>query len=618
MTIDRRSFLKKAGASCAMVALASPLHSLFANTGFSLGNSFIQLVGNNRALILDALSIDIYGKSHFRAATLLPSKLDHSGEFIPEQNGNALTYNIVDKGKKTAAWKLELNDHKLTLFSSACDGNQPFEIMVDQVRNHITVLGVMKEKNRVEFPCVIHMPEIGSFRVTCDTPGVTLFYDASRKIRTQKWVQVQFPPATSAHQKVKYEFTCTTISPSFNQNDTVERELRKNFINIFQVNPRLRVLANNSSSDPCAFTLFKYATLARATPELATGLAAMDLIRMTLDRYLNGMKAYGLVGFTDNYEGADTISWKSPYNSLDALPSLLIAACYYIHSQQDMKWAANNYNTLMNWASEICKLDADNTGLIKHGESGNSGSWQGTSYHRPSNWWDTIGFGHEDAYANALAYHALTLFSDVASRLSNKADSEKLGAKAEQIKSVYYSTFFNPATGVLAGWKSRDGKLHDYYFTFVSGVAITYGLVEGEKANKIMDNMLAKMKEVGYTDFSLGLPGNLVSIRREDYTHREHRWGGGQLEDGSDAFQIYENGGATACFTYFTIKALQILGRKTDADTILNPILKSIAESGFSGKCENGMSKDWKKWNGECWGYEGFLVDNYLVLLAGV
>jgi hypothetical protein len=28
------------------------------------------------------------------------------------------------------------------------------------------------------------------------------------------------------------------------------------------------------------------------------------------------------------------------------------------------------------------------------------------------------------------------------------------------------------------------------------------------------------------------------------------------------------------------------------------------------------MSKDWRAWDGTCWGYEGFLVDNYYALLA--
>ena len=130
--------------------------------------------------------------------------------------------------------------------------------------------------------------------------------------------------------------------------------------------------------------------------------------------------------------------------------------------------------------------------------------------------------------------------------------------------SVYFQTFYNPKTGVLAGWKSADGKLHDYYFTFVNGVAITYGLVPPDKANPIMDVMLAKMKEVGYTHFELGLPGNLVPIRRGDYVHHVLRWGGGEKEDGSDGFQIYENGGATACYAYFTLQALYQLGRHKD------------------------------------------------------
>jgi len=28
------------------------------------------------------------------------------------------------------------------------------------------------------------------------------------------------------------------------------------------------------------------------------------------------------------------------------------------------------------------------------------------------------------------------------------------------------------------------------------------------------------------------------------------------------------------------------------------------------------MAKDWKTWSGGCWGYEGFLCDGYLALLA--
>ncbi len=96
-------------------------------------------------------------------------------------------------------------------------------------------------------------------------------------------------------------------------------------------------------------------------------------------------------------------------------------------------------------------------------------------------------------------------------------------------------------------------------------------------------SLMAKMKEVGYNRFDLGLPGNLIPVRREDYA--DHNWGAGgpAKADGSDAFQIYENGGATACYAYFAIQALRKLGRDKEADAILFPMLKAFEAGGFRG-----------------------------------
>ena len=38
--------------------------------------------------------------------------------------------------------------------------------------------------------------------------------------------------------------------------------------------------------------------------------------------------------------------------------------------------------------------------------------------------------------------------------------------------------FIIPQRACLLGGKASDGKLHDYYFTFVNGVAISYDLIE--------------------------------------------------------------------------------------------------------------------------------------------
>ena len=227
--------------------------------------------------------------------------------------------------------------------------------------------------------------------------------------------------------------------------------------------------------------------------------------------------------------------------------------------------------------------DHDGNGLIEFHLSGNSGSWHSQPGLRPANWWDTVGCGHEDAYSNALAYRALRGMAALAKQAGKPDDVARYTAAADKLHDAYFKNFYNPATGVLAGWKSADGQLHDYYFLPVNGIAIHYGLVPKDKANAIMDKLLAKMKEVGYTRFDLGLPGNLIPIAKKDYIDCERRWGGSSKEDGSDGFQIYENGGATACHAFFTIAALYDLGRRDEADKILFPMLDSFEKGGFEG-----------------------------------
>jgi len=335
--------------------------------------------------------------------------------------------------------------------------------------------------------------------------------------------------------------------------------------------------------------------MAAPTPPLAPGLSALDLIRESLDRYFEGMKAYGLAGAQHDV----------PYDFLDSYPSLLIAASDYVQGSKDQAWLQKNYARLKAWADRMLAMDRDGKGLLEYPLSGNSGSWAPGVPVRPANWWDDIGFGHQDAYSNALAYHALNGMAELARQAHHFADAQLYSARAAKLRAVYFQTFYNPETGLLAGWKSADGKLHDYYFTFVNGAAIVYGLVPPDKANPIMNRLLAKLKEVSYSCFQYGLPGVLLPVRAEDYV-----WGT------RDPFQVYQNGGATGSFAYFTLQALYQLGRRAEADAILFPLLEGYESGGFQGFGPNGKSYDWKSWDGSPHGYEGLLVDNYQALLA--
>ena len=103
---------------------------------------------------------------------------------------------------------------------------------------------------------------------------------------------------------------------------------------------------------------------------------------------------------------------------------------------------------------------------------------------------------------------------------------------------------------------------------------------------------------------------------KEDYRDRNRGVGGSDKEDGSDGFQIYENGGATHCHAYWLVEALYRQGRLEDARRIYYPMLASFKAGDFQGFDPHGRSPDWRSWTGECHGYEGFLSDGYLALLA--
>jgi Bacterial alpha-L-rhamnosidase 6 hairpin glycosidase domain len=574
---------------------------------------------SRRAPAFSRFAVDSLGRGKLGVNPILPNSDVATVPGVELAGNFNYTYSIQNK----PVWKIQCQEKALVLSSEYVTGMRlpPFTLTFNQKANHATLLGLMKPgERRMSLPCVLHLPDMGSVRITCNIPGATLDYDARRFVETLPFVHIAFPPANPTQRRIEYRLEIVMIHPSLPGIETnpLYDGFRRDFLNIFQVNPRLQMLANNASSDACTFTVFEYSAVARFAPPLAEGLTCLDLVRMTLDRYFSGAKGYGQTGYACTKMDADLVPWVTPWTSLDSLPSLLIAACDYAEGAADMDWAKSNYANMAAVMREMLAGDGDGDGLLEYPGTGNFGD-RPLAERRPSNWWDTINFGHKDAFANAIAYHAMVRCAGLARQLGQTADAESFARAADKMRAAYVPTFLNPATGLLAGWKSADGQLHDYWFTFVQGLAITYGLVDDQTANAIMDRLLAKMKEVGYANFRIGLPGNLVPVKKNDYVYHDtppEVHGVPLLEDGSDGFEFYENGGATGCWAYYTVKALYQLGRVEDARRIFHPMLRGYAAGEFQGFGENGMSRDWRDWKGGCHGYEGLLVDNYLTLLA--
>ncbi|MEK9138946.1 MAG: hypothetical protein AAB393_17645, partial [Bacteroidota bacterium] len=299
--------------------------------------------------------------------------------------------------------------------------------------------------------------------------------------------------------------------------------LRRAWLNVFGFRPEIGLLSNNSVSDNCLFCMYEYADMAVFTPEFSPGFSALDLVRCSLDLYLDGAPGYGT----------------QVDECLDVDPSLLIACWDYIAGSQDWNWFKMRKEQIKAILQRMLARDRDHDGLIESTRTGNS-----YSYRWSSNWWDVITFGHKDAFANALAYRALRGCAELFGRIGDESLKAECTGAADRMRQSFYKCFYDPMTGVLGGWRSEDGELHDYYFTWVNGIAVCYGLLSNEQAEAIMERMQRKLHEVGYNRFDLGLPGNLIPIARKDYVPGV--LGSPLEEDGSDSFQYYENGAASA------------------------------------------------------------------------
>jgi len=595
--------MMRAGVCFLMAALA-------ASAG-AVPSKYLRAVVSATHPAFETLAVDSLGKGKLSQNLLLAPAAPVRAYRIRKVNG-VTEYRLGP----TPVWSVAVSERQIRLRSSWSKEHAPerFEIAIDPHVCHATLLGRINEDGSVRLPALLHMPDYGTLRVTAvEGRRLPLAYDASRG-KEGYWVKIGFPPATAALRQVEYVLDVVNIhaGPASVEHDPRFDGYRRNFLSILQLNPRFKLLANHSASDPAPLTYFQYAMVASRTPELAPGLRATDLLGDTLDRYLAGAKGYGMRG----YRGVPPENDHYPYDSLDTYPSLVISAAEYVRGAGDIAWLKKNYAGIEAWAARILAFDSDGDGLIEYPLSGDSGSWPPVLKFRPANWWDAIGFGHKDAYSNALAYRAPLDMAEMAQVAGRGADSRRYRNRAQLLHKAYFPTFFNPATGVLAGWKSADGQLHDYYFTFVQGLAISLGLAPQDQASRIMDRLLAKMRQVGYNRFEYGLPGNLIPVRSADYITKERRWGGSHNEDGSDGFQLYETGGASACHVYWTLQALYQLGRREDADRILFPLLEGFEKGNFQGFGPGGLTYDWRSWDGAPHGYEGLLVDNFLALLA--
>jgi hypothetical protein len=363
-------------------------------------------------------------------------------------------------------------------------------------------------------------------------------------------------------------------------------------LNMTQWRPDTGLVSNSVMSINCGLAMLFYAEQAVWAPHLEDGISPMALVGASVDRYFKGARGYMMPNL-NVYSPA----WKS---SRETPAYLVISAWYVIRTIGGMS-QLHEWLKPMEAVTNHIEAHFDSDGLVD--EPGKE-------------WFDVYNFQGPDAFSNAADYRAFLCMSDMETLAGRPAMAKRYRDEAERIKAVYFKTFFNPATGVLAGWKSPDGKLHDSMFPWVNGFAIYQGLVPAEPAKAILKTMLTKMESIHFHSCQYGLPTNLVPMSPVDYF--PHTSGAPKQADGKDTWQVYMNGGATTPYEYYFIQALYQVGLVKDAERLLWPLMQSYGKGTFNAGIQlpgqwqrNPIGSAFYVWDGSKGRGEGYLPEDW-------
>lgn len=361
--------------------------------------------------------------------------------------------------------------------------------------------------------------------------------------------------------------------------------------------PDTATLSNSGASMVCPISMDTWAAQSVRTGELFPGFEANELLRYSLERWLDGGPGYASGHLVD---GGQVRSAEDEYLMTGA--AALAGLAEFLEKARPTGWLRSYEKQIRRKLVEMKKRDLDGDGLIESPyRTGTSGSKQWSTC-----WFDVISYGWKDAFTNAILYEALNTFTRTFENSCMQDWIPEIQDWATRLKDAYYPTFYNPETGWLAGWHCKEGKLHDHAFIHPTGAAVAAGLVSPQTGQQMLRALLDEMKRVGVPSALYGLPGNLWHIPDED------------LSDIIQGYSLgfYQNGGRTHSQTRHFLRGLYVAGLTAEADQLLEKLCQGFAEGLVFGGCNSGV--DWRFWDDRPAGYEGLLTDQFGLLAVAI
>lgn len=221
---------------------------------------------------------------------------------------------------------------------------------------------------------------------------------------------------------------------------------------------------------------------------------------------------------------------------------------------------------------------------------------------------DVVGFGHMDSYVNAWTYRGLRNAAPMVRLLGCDKLSDECSAASEYLRSQFAHQLINPQTGWVAGWRSRDGKLHDAAYLWVNGVAIAFGLLDAPTAQNALRGLENLRQQVGAGRAFFGIPFNLLPIASSDHML--------PLFHGhfTPSFENYTDGAMASCAAPYYLRALARYGFNDEAAQITRDLEEGYVRGHFNGGIGSGV--EFIRWDGVPCGYEGSFVNSWQALYA--
>ncbi len=313
----------------------------------------------------------------------------------------------------------------------------------------------------------------------------------------------------------------------------------------------------------------------------------LELMRFTIERALLDGGGYGY--------------YRNIY--LDSDPVLVASAGRIFQVSQNKDWLMRIQPGLVDAFDRMEFTIGEENLVICRDLSGDSGSFRWSS-----NAMDVVGFGHIDAYVNALSYRAFRNARAMFTALGENSLADQCFNHAEKIRKNYGRELINPKTGWVAGWRSRDGELHDYAFLWINATAISLGLLEPGDARQALSNLEILRESIGPATAEFGIPHNLLPIDPEDHILPQIL---GRMQP---TFERYTDGALGAYTLNYYIRALSIYGFKQAARKLVDEFSEGLMDGSVIGGMESGV--EFHTWEGLPSGYEGTFGPNFAPLYA--